>query len=215
MNTGVAPLLGVPTPAVRFTLGVLEADPEVVALFTGMIGNAGGRVLPFTSADEIAAATRRSVLDGVLLRSGPAVRPTWEAFEALRQCGVEVPIVVLSEQGEPVATVWPHSRSNGGAGCDALSALAGALGKFSKFQTLRHARREVRDRLASLTAREEQVAIRIASGRLNKEIAAELGISVRTVECHRSRLMRKLEVKSTAELAWMFLLERLRLDYPT
>jgi DNA-binding NarL/FixJ family response regulator len=53
---------------------------------------------------------------------------------------------------------------------------------------------------AALTARERDVLIRVASGRTNRETAAELGISVRTVETHRDSLMRKLGIHTVAEL---------------
>lgn len=55
-------------------------------------------------------------------------------------------------------------------------------------------------RLSALTARERDVLIGVASGRTNRETAAELGISVRTVETHRDSLMRKLGIHTVAEL---------------
>ena len=51
-----------------------------------------------------------------------------------------------------------------------------------------------------LTSREREVWLGIARGRTNKEIAAELGISHRTVETHRESLMRKLQIRTVAEL---------------
>ena len=51
-----------------------------------------------------------------------------------------------------------------------------------------------------LTARERQIARSLVSGKSSKQIAAELGISFRTVEAHRARLMRKFDVSSTSEL---------------
>ena len=57
----------------------------------------------------------------------------------------------------------------------------------------------------SLTAREREVLVRIARGALNKEIAAELGISVRTVEAHRDNLMRKLGIRAVAALTKLVL----------
>jgi DNA-binding NarL/FixJ family response regulator len=54
--------------------------------------------------------------------------------------------------------------------------------------------------LSQLTAREREVLVGIAQGRTNKEIAGELGISHRTVETHRESLMRKLQIRTVAEL---------------
>jgi len=51
-----------------------------------------------------------------------------------------------------------------------------------------------------LTSREREVLLGVARGRTNKEIAAELGISPRTVETHRESLMRKLQIRTVAEL---------------
>jgi DNA-binding NarL/FixJ family response regulator len=53
---------------------------------------------------------------------------------------------------------------------------------------------------AQLTAREREVATMIALGHTNKEVAATLGISVKTVEAHKARLMEKLDISSRAEL---------------
>lgn len=56
-------------------------------------------------------------------------------------------------------------------------------------------------RLASLTEREREVMQRVAAGKLNKVIADELHVSVRTVEVHRARVFAKLGVRSAAEVA--------------
>jgi FixJ family two-component response regulator len=60
--------------------------------------------------------------------------------------------------------------------------------------------RETDSRLSRLTAREQQVLERIVAGRLNKQIADDLGISIKTVEAHRANIMEKLEARSMAEL---------------
>lgn len=56
-------------------------------------------------------------------------------------------------------------------------------------------------RLASLTEREREVMLHVAAGRLNKVIAEELAVSVRTIEVHRARVFAKFGVRSAAELA--------------
>lgn len=59
---------------------------------------------------------------------------------------------------------------------------------------------EIQARIASLTTRESEVMAGMVAGRLNKQIAEDLGISMKTVEQHRSRVMEKLQVDSLAEL---------------
>jgi FixJ family two-component response regulator len=74
---------------------------------------------------------------------------------------------------------------------------------LAKERVERDARRHGADaaqRLASLTAREREVMECILSGRLNKQIADELGISIKTVEVHRARVMEKMAAGSVAQL---------------
>lgn len=59
---------------------------------------------------------------------------------------------------------------------------------------------DIRRRLDSLSSREREVLSRVVAGRLNKQIAAELGIAMRTVKLHRAHVMEKLDVRSLADL---------------
>ena len=63
-----------------------------------------------------------------------------------------------------------------------------------------HAQRDQQAVLSRLTAREQQVLERIVAGRLNKQIAGDLNISIKTVEAHRANIMEKLEVTTVADL---------------
>lgn len=70
--------------------------------------------------------------------------------------------------------------------------------------------REILQRLESLSPREVDVLCYVLDGQLNREIAAELGISLRTTKVHRGRVMKKLGVRSTAQLfpmVWRVLCE--------
>jgi FixJ family two-component response regulator len=60
--------------------------------------------------------------------------------------------------------------------------------------------RDLRTRFAQLTPRERNVFELVVAGRLNKQIAAELGMAERTVKAHRAQVMAKLRVTSVAEL---------------
>jgi two-component system response regulator FixJ len=64
---------------------------------------------------------------------------------------------------------------------------------------------EYQKRLGHLTEREREVLSEIVSGKMNKAIAIELGISVKTVELHRSRVMTKMDAKTPADLVKMYI----------
>jgi FixJ family two-component response regulator len=68
---------------------------------------------------------------------------------------------------------------------------------------------KIYNRLKTLTPREHDILNRVVSGRLNKEIASELGITIRTVKEHRGRVMEKMEANSLAELVTMIVTVRL------
>ena len=65
---------------------------------------------------------------------------------------------------------------------------------------------QAESRIARLTTRERQVLELLVSGKANKQVAGELGLSVRTVEVHRARVMQKLEVESLASAVHLWLL---------
>jgi len=65
-----------------------------------------------------------------------------------------------------------------------------------------------RQDMASLTPREEEVMHAIVEGKANKVIAYDLGISQKTVELHRSRVMKKLPIRSSQELVKMVVLSQ-------
>ena len=63
--------------------------------------------------------------------------------------------------------------------------------------------REFDRRLATLTPRERQVLAAVAAGRLNKQIAGDLGIAEQTVKFHRARVMERMQARTAAELMHM------------
>ncbi|WP_438864461.1 response regulator transcription factor [Neptunicella sp.] len=74
------------------------------------------------------------------------------------------------------------------------------LGDLSQQSTIEKQQTQHIERWRSLTKREEQVAQLVIAGRVNREIAEQLGISIKTVEIHRSRVMSKMQARNIAEL---------------
>lgn len=81
-----------------------------------------------------------------------------------------------------------------------LEAVEEALKVDASARALWSSRDSVSERLSTLTPRERQVFEKVVSGRLNKQIAAELGIVEKTIKVHRARMMRKMNAASIVEL---------------
>lgn len=81
-----------------------------------------------------------------------------------------------------------------------LAAIATALERCRAARAARAAEADVRERLARLTPRECQVLEMVVEGRLNKQIAGDLGVAEKTIKVHRARVMGKLEVRTIADL---------------
>lgn len=81
-----------------------------------------------------------------------------------------------------------------------LTAVEEALKRDMMCRAARGDRDRVRKRLTSLTRREREVLERVVAGRLNKQIAADIGAAEKTVKVHRGRMMRKMGVRTVADL---------------
>jgi len=134
--------------------------------------------------------------------------------EALRSRGITLPIVFLTGHADVASSV----RAMKAGAVDFLMkpverhTLLDALERALKRDALQRSAREEGDRLralfASLTPREREVFDHIVAGKLNKQIADELGVAERTVKLQRAQVMAKLGAGSVAELGR--LAERLR-----
>jgi FixJ family two-component response regulator len=81
-----------------------------------------------------------------------------------------------------------------------LAAVQNALSLDAKGRAARAVLRELQNRYENLTPREREVLVHVVSGKLNKQIAFDLGTAERTIKAHRASIMEKLGVQSVAEL---------------
>ena len=86
---------------------------------------------------------------------------------------------------------------------DLLTSIASGLKRNNQHKVIKHSVRNCVDRYKQLTNREKQVLQRVVEGATNKSLAKELGLCIRTIEMHRSRLMKKMQARSLPELMRM------------
>ena len=118
----------------------------------------------------------------------------------------EIPIIFITGHGDvPMAVT---AMKSGAADFvqkpfrdqDLIDRINKALARDLDRRKSRAEQDEIRGRIALLTPREKEVMERVARGQANKVIAMDLGVSQRTVELHRARVMKKLRMRSVAEL---------------
>jgi FixJ family two-component response regulator len=132
--------------------------------------------------------------------NGPALH------EQLGQLGIDLPVVYLTGYGDVPTSV--KAMKDGAVDFllkpvgdeEMLATISRALARHAAQRAREHERSQSGARLARLSAREREVMECVIAGRLNKQIAYDLGISEKTVKAHRGRVMEKVEVRSVAEL---------------
>jgi FixJ family two-component response regulator len=132
-----------------------------------------------------------------------------ELQEALATKGSLLPIIFLTGQGDLPSGVKAMKRgavdflSKPVDGADLIEAVRSGIEKDRIARRSDAELTEIKRRLASLTPREYEVLRHVVSGKLNKQIAADLGTVEKTVKVHRARVMEKVKAASLAELVRM------------
>ncbi len=195
------------------TVFVIEPDPGSNRSLAWIFRSAGLDVYEYRSGEDFLDSFDGDPAGCLLVNlelpgmSGVAV------LEELARRGVTMPVILFTGYGKGMVAVEAF-RSGAFDVVDKAFDLAvvervrQALSIDARRRQRRMAKVELRARLERLTPREREVADLVVSGNANKVIAYDLEISERTVECHRSHIMRKLGVKTAAEVVRIVVLAK-------
>jgi FixJ family two-component response regulator len=193
---------------------VVDDDESLRTALLRLLGAAGFEARGYASTGEFLLSTATDRPGCVLLDLRMPGPSGLDLQAALTQRGIGLPVVFLTGHGDVASTVQamksgavdfltkPVERET------LLDAIRRALERDARDRATRAEAAELEARWANLTNRERGVVELVVGGRINKQIAQELGIAERTVKLHRSEAMAKLGVASAAELGR--LAERLR-----
>jgi FixJ family two-component response regulator len=188
------------------TVFVVDDELSVRQSLSRLLRAAGLNVATFASAQAFLKGYDPSAPGCLVLDLAMPGLNGLELQDALAARGGVVPIIFLTGHGDLPSGV--RAMKHGAVdflskpvdAADLIRAVRSGIEKDQIARRVDAELTEIRQRLATLTPREYEVLRHVVSGKLNKQIAADLGTVEKTVKVHRARVMEKVQVGSLAEL---------------
>lgn len=202
-------------PASDHYVAVIDDDPDFLSSLGRLLRSAGLHARLFTSVAEFLASERPNAPTCLVLDVRLPGRSGLDFQRDLATASVSLPIVFITGHGDIPMSV---QAMKGGAvefltkpfrDQDLLDAINVGLLRDRARRANDEDLKALRVRLEVLTPRERAILLQVVRGRLNKQIAGDLGITETTVKVHRSNLMRKIKASSVPDLCRM--VDRLKL----
>jgi FixJ family two-component response regulator len=191
---------------------IVDDDDSVRESLLALLEQVGLAAADFPSAETFVKAVAQDARGCLLLDVRMPGMGGLRLQEVLRERGVSLPIIVLTGHADVPMAVRALK-----AGAfdfvekpfnpqDLLERIENCLAQDAKAKAAAERQRQAATAIAELTAREQEVLRLLVTGKPSKVIASKLGISEKTVDVHRSNVMRKAGVRSAAELVQLWLL---------
>ncbi|GIW74608.1 MAG: DNA-binding response regulator [Phycisphaerales bacterium] len=189
-------------PAEAATVFVIDDDPSMRDSLRWLIESVGYAVQVYKNADEFMEQFQADVPGCLVLDVRMPGTSGMELLETLKNRGVQVPIIIISGHGDVPMAVQALKR---GAmdflekpfrDQELLEQIAKAIEADRARRRQAQSIASIQERLATLTPREREVMDLVVDGYANKQVAARLGLSEKTIEVHRSRVMKKMRART-------------------
>jgi FixJ family two-component response regulator len=185
---------------------IVDDDASVRESIKSLIEEAGWRPEAYSSAKEFLNRPRRQRPSCLILDVALPDLNGLEVQQRLSDVQAEIPIIFVTGRGDIPTSV--KAMKAGAAEFltkpfepdELVCAIENAVERSRASLEAKSAVKVLRDRHQTLTPREREVMALVLTGRLNKQIGADLGIKEITVKAHRSHMMRKMKVRSLPEL---------------
>lgn len=200
------------------TVFIVDDDPAICEALGNLLEAVGIPTSSYSSAEAFEAAWQADSAGCLLLDARLPGMSGVEFQQRMTEQGITLPVVFMTAHGD-IAMV--RKVLKGGAmeflvkpflQEELLEAIQQAFARDRLCRKEREELASIERRISRLSERERQVMARVTQGFLNKQVAAELGVSEITVKLHRRKVMERMEVESLAEL--VKLCERVRFVHP-
>ncbi len=197
------------------TVFVVDDDDAVRRFLSGLIASVGLNVETYASAQKFLDAYERGHAGCLVLDIRMPGMSGLELQKELVERDIRIPVIILTGHGDVQIAVQtmkagafdfiekPFNNEL------LLDRIQKAMAQQVDVTIDRVKRDDIAHRISLLTPRERQIMDMVANGEMNKMVAHALGISEKTVEIHRSRVMEKMQARSLADLVRMVVIMEL------
>jgi FixJ family two-component response regulator len=193
----------------RAVVHVVDDDPSLRGALESLFDSVGLQTRTYGAARDFLDASLADEPGCIVIDIRLPDMSGLEFQAQLTQLGVRLPVIMMTGYGDIPMTVRAMKR---GAvdflpkpfrDQDMLDAVMAAIERDRQRRTADEGASRIRQRFETLTPREQQVMMLVTTGKMNKQVAGDLGISEITVKLHRGAAMRKMGARTLADLVRM------------